>query len=87
MNDKYKMFKNFMFNELGITKEDIRSWVVEAVRDEARKVVQHTYDSFDVEKALIDVINLPYSSIRQDLLRRTSELLIQKFEIKIEEKK
>lgn len=76
-----------MFNELGITKEDIRSWVVEAVRDEARKVVQHTYDSFDVEKALIDVINLPYSSIRQDLLRRTSELLIQKFEIKIEEKK
>lgn len=81
------MFKNFMFNELGITKEDIRSWVVEAVRDEARKVVQHTYDSFDVEKALIDVINLPYSSIRQDLLRRTSELLIQKFEIKIEEKK
>lgn len=87
MNDKYKMFKNFMFNELGITKEDIRSWVVEAVRDEARKVVQHTYDSFDVEKALREAINLPYGSIRQDLLRRASELLLQKFEIKIEEKK
>lgn len=87
MTDKYKMFKNFMFNELGITKEDIRSWVVEAVRDEARKVVQHTYESFDVEKALREAINLPYSSIRQDLVRRTTELLSQKFEIKIEEKK
>ena len=87
MTDKYKMFKNFMFNELGITKEDIRSWIIEAVRDEARKVVQHTYDSFDVEKALRDAINLPYSSIRQDLVRRTSELLFQNFDIKIEEKK
>lgn len=87
MTDKYKMFKNFMFNELGITKEDIRMWVEEAVRDEARKVVQHTYGSFDVEKALRDAINLLYSAIRQDLVRRTSELLFQKFEIKIEEKK
>ncbi len=27
--EKYKMFKQFMHNELGITKEDIREWVKE----------------------------------------------------------
>jgi hypothetical protein len=26
-NDKWSMFKNYMHNELGITKEDIREWI------------------------------------------------------------
>ena len=85
-NDKYKMFKNFMFNELGITKEDIRNWVIEAVRDEARKVVQHTYDGFDVEKEFRNAINAPYSSIRNDIATRVSTELLRKFDIKIIER-
>ena len=27
-NDKWSMFKNYMHNELGITKDDIREWMV-----------------------------------------------------------
>lgn len=37
--DKYKMFRNFMVNELGITREDIRSWTEEAIASEVRKLV------------------------------------------------
>ena len=86
-NDKYKMFKNFMFNELGITKEDIRTWVIEVVRDEARKVVQHTYDNFDIEKCLRDQITASYSPIRRDIVSSVSQSLLEKFDIKIEERK
>ena len=87
MNDKYKMFKNFMFNELEITKEDIRMWVEEAVRDEARKIVHKTYGDFDVEREMRRVINEPYSPIRQDITSRAIRELLGKFEVKIIEKK
>ena len=81
------MFKNFMFNELGITKEDIRMWVEEAVRDEARKIVSKTYNDFDVEREFRRVINEPYSPIRQDIESRVIRELLGKFEINIIEKK
>ena len=86
MNDKYRMFKNFMFNELGITKEDIRNWVVDAVRDEARKIVQHTYDGFDIEREFRNAINSSYSPIRSDIVSKAVKMLLEKFEIKIEQK-
>ena len=87
MNDKYKMFKNFMFNELGITKDDIRSWVMEAVTEEARRVVAKTYCDFDVEKALREAITSPYSPIRSDMVKKATQLLFDKFELIINEKK
>lgn len=34
-NDKWTMFKNYMHNELGITKDDIRAWLKEAVQSQA----------------------------------------------------
>lgn len=39
MNDKYKMFRNFMFNELGITKEDIKEWTKEAIDERIGKII------------------------------------------------
>ena len=39
MNDKYKMFRNFMFNELGITKEDIKEWTKEAIDERVEKLI------------------------------------------------
>jgi len=35
--DKYKMFRNFMVNELGITRDDIKQWTKEAVKEVAEK--------------------------------------------------
>ncbi len=37
-DDKWVMFRNYMHNELGITKEDIRMWINEAVKEEAKKM-------------------------------------------------
>ena len=49
MNDKYKMFKNFMHNELGISKEDIREWVRESIKEEVKNIVERAYGNCNIE--------------------------------------
>ena len=61
------MFKQFMHNELGITKEDIREWVKESVREEAQRLVAKTYDNYDVRREIRDMLRTPYDSIRKDI--------------------
>ena len=51
-NDKWSMFMNYMSNDLGITKEDIRDWIKEAVEKEAKRLVNNTYDNFNVRDVL-----------------------------------
>lgn len=82
-NEKYQMFKNFMYNELGITKDDIRDWIKEAVREEARKVIAKTYDNFDVSRVIRDEINNPYSKIRDQIVQEASRELLRGFKIKV----
>lgn len=54
------MFKNYMHNELGITKDDIQSWVVESVIQQAKKALsEYNYvDRIDqlITKRIDDVI-------------------------------
>ena len=60
MDDKWLMFKNYMHNELGITKDDIQSWVVESVTQQAKKALsEYNYaDRIDqlITKRIDDVI-------------------------------
>ena len=65
--EKYRMFKQFMHKELGITKEDIREWVKESVREEAERKVAKTYDDYDVKREIRDMLRSPYDSIRKDI--------------------
>ena len=36
-DDKWVMFRNYMHNELGITKEDIRQWITDAVNEQVKQ--------------------------------------------------
>lgn len=49
-NDKWMMFKNYIHNELGITKDDIRAWLKEAVKSQAELMLQKTFDDFDMDR-------------------------------------
>lgn len=57
-NDKWKMFKNYMHNELGITREDIQQWINDAVHAEAQRLVNQEVVRFSIDeivrKFLID---------------------------------
>jgi hypothetical protein len=38
--NKYKLFRNFMVNELGISKDDIEEWAKQAVAETVEKIVR-----------------------------------------------
>ena len=42
-NDKWVMFRNYMHNELGITKEDIREWIDDAIKEQIKLIVDNSY--------------------------------------------
>lgn len=46
-NDRWSMFKNYMHNELQISKDDIKEWLKEAVKEEAREILKQgkTFDN------------------------------------------
>jgi len=56
MENKWLMFKNYMHNELGITKEDIREWIDDSVREQAEKMVKKEFDSFDVKQIIKQIV-------------------------------
>ena len=47
-DNKYKLFRNFMVNELGISREDIKEWTKEAVKETAEKILK----GMDVESII-----------------------------------
>lgn len=42
-DDKWVMFRNYMYNELGITKEDIRNWIDEAVQEQVKAIIDNRF--------------------------------------------
>lgn len=49
-NDKWVMFRNYMHNELGITKEDIREWIEDSVKQEVRAVINGQFKSWNLRE-------------------------------------
>ncbi len=73
--DKWKMFKNYMHNELGVTKEDIREWIHEAVKEEAERLVANEWGRFDVKKVVYDMISNESYFGKKDLNRDIKEAM------------
>ncbi len=57
-DDKYKQFRNFMTNELGITRNDIEAWTKEAVATEVLK----KFGQMNIEEMLTRAINKEITS-------------------------
>lgn len=55
-NEKYKLFTQYMYNELGITKDDIREWTHEAVELVARDYVAHKLSEKSFDDRIKDII-------------------------------
>ena len=50
-DSKYRMFRNFMVNELGIGRDDIKEWTMQAVKEAVEKEMR----GVDVEKVACDL--------------------------------
>lgn len=87
VKDKYKMFRNFMVNELGISREDIIEWTKEAIKEEVKKIVAKSYCDIDVPQTIRDAIYSNEIWNGRGLSERVTEQIIREFlnstEIKI----
>ena len=61
-DNKYKTFRNFMVNELGISRDDIKEWTMQAVQETVEKILRG-----------VKVEELVYESVRRIITRNISE--------------
>lgn len=54
--DKYTMFRNFMLNELDISKEDIKEWIKDSCKEVAENMLSNAYEKFNLESYIEDAI-------------------------------
>ena len=39
-DSKYKLFRNYMVNELGISREDIKEWTIQSINETVEKILR-----------------------------------------------
>lgn len=86
-NNKYKMFKNFLHNEMGISREDIIEWINDAVKDEVQRLVNNEYGKFNVrdyiKQTLIGHTLYGTANLKNDIKHELSSLIMNNLEIKL----
>lgn len=83
--DKWIMFKNYMHNELGITKEDIRQWIEEAVQKQAESLVNNEFKNFDIHRVVERVINddkyFGSKNLKRDIAQELSKQIMDRLHL------
>lgn len=59
--EKYRAFRNFMVNELGIGRDDIQAWTKEAIAVEVAKIVGQINVEGMVQRTIDKVLHDRYS--------------------------
>jgi hypothetical protein len=88
MENKWLMFKNYMHNELGITKEDIRQWIEDAVKEQAERLVKKEFNNFDVHRVVERIISdddyFGSKHLKREITQELARQILAKIEIKFE---
>jgi len=79
-DDRYTMFKNFMHNELAITKDDIKKWTKDAVKQVAENYVENQMNEKTlIDKIIREAIHKPiYGGFVDDIKKEVSRYLNNK---------
>lgn len=84
-DDKWLMFKNYMHNELGITKDDIRAWIKEAAEEQAKKLVQQEFGKFDMEAKIASIVSRDFDDYRSRFREQLAREVASKIALSIKE--
>lgn len=84
-NDKWLMFRNYMINELGITKKDIREWIQDAVRIEAKKMAEDTFSRENPEQMIRRIVYdsgyFNTGSFNRTVIETAAKALVERFDV------
>ena len=75
MDHKYKLFRQYMANDLGIGREDIETWAKEAVAEQVKKLV----GQIPLERLVFDAIRCE----KKDIKTAIAEELVKRINIGI----
>ncbi|MDR1587597.1 MAG: hypothetical protein LBS57_09090 [Treponema sp.] len=85
-DNKYKIFRNFMVNELGISREDIREWTMQA----AKETVEKELRGVNVNKLTYDILkssvmtSYGYGGLQKEVISEAiRKTIAEKLEISI----
>ncbi|MDR0322340.1 MAG: hypothetical protein LBI28_12635 [Treponema sp.] len=56
-DNKYKLFRNYMVNELGISREDIKEWTMQAVKETVEKELRGIEVNKKAEEVAERIVN------------------------------
>jgi len=84
--DKYRMFKNYMYNDLGITKEDIQNWTKEAVTEVAYKYIANHISEYDIDRGIRIAIEKCVEKILPSVVIKIVQDQFQFYVVKKEDK-
>lgn len=85
-NDKWHMFKNFMHNELDITRGDIQDWIKAAVKDEATRLVNKEFGEFNLKHMIREEINTNQHwrpGLHHDIKQEMADQLVKRLELSL----
>jgi hypothetical protein len=89
-NDKWTLFKNYLHNELGVTKDDIRVWLEEAIQEEARKMIHNTFKEYSIKQIVTDIVkevvmdrNIFTSGFKREVTQEVSKRIAEKLIIQV----
>lgn len=88
-DDKWVMFRNYMHNELRITKDDIREWIDDSVKQIAKDMVADAFIRKNPEQMIKDAIySSDYfygTSFNNKVVEEAAKILAKKIDIIIKE--
>ena len=88
--DKWIMFKNYLHNELGITKEHIEEWVKEAIDKVARDYIDHHLLGYTIENHIKNELSQKRSwgqpELKHEVKALAAKILAEILDIQIVEK-
>lgn len=88
-DDKWVMFRNYMHNELRITKDDIREWIDDSVKQIAKDMVADAFIRKNPEQMIKDAIyRSDYfygTSFNNKVVEEVAKILAKKLDIIIKE--
>ena len=88
--DKWVQFKNYLHNELGISNDQIREWVKEAVEYQVEKMIKQEFGKFSLSDYIVKTLKSfitrqqdggvireqnAYENIRRDVSDKVAKLI------------